>query len=734
MLLLLALLNGVASQQAPCPQWGSDPLLATPTPFPPPPNSGIGSKEDILSSQARASTPFAPTPAPAAVKAAEAYATSLTVFNTTDCLAAQLQYQYSLSIQPSLAPLLDVFFALQLDRQCGATPPTPPTSSSISTNPLEAPRSSAGLTAEERAAMCKGGEFHVYPSLAATIHTTVHSIRQQRRTLEGRGAAVTTACVVLHAGVHYLGGATVELTEEDSNLVFTSVAEESDPVWVSGGVPLIGGDIPPWVPYDVSPDGATNIWKTTLPASIPIRVMPALNTLAPHTRLTNSQFPNYNPETETKEVEGPWGGGGAVSEWVKPALFPRPTVFWKYLGALKNDSTNDCYNHFSTGSGGACALWKGKGSEQNYYCGNSSDGGWVEVDANMEKLGLLGIPIAMVWNSTFVPNLDTWVLPPLIDPTEWAMEGAGPVLTVWQGSPGGGGGWYNNRFTIISHDPITKTLNLSADGVWPSGGWQGGRNWHTLDAPQGGHAGPLIGGNWHINGVFSELDFPGEYYFNFTTRDLFFFFNVSLTGDAPGSPPPPTLELIVPSLEVFFNLTGTSPLSPVHNVSFLGLGFRDQRPAMMDPWLIPSGGDWGLRRAGAVHLESTTGVTVSQCAFVRTDGNAIMVSGYNRNTTIEDSAFKWLGMTAIALLGDCDQDDCTAGFQPWGTVVSGNVFSELGIVEKQSSALFLAKAAFTRFENSLAFNGPRAMINFNDLMGGHNITSSSIFNTCRESG
>ena len=201
-----------------------------------------------------------------------------------------------------------------------------------------------------------------------------------------------------------------------------------------------------------------------------------------------------------------------------------------------------------------------------------------------------------------------------------------------------------------------------------------------------------------------------------------------------GPPPPPSLELIAPTLEVFFNLTGSSPTTPIHNVAFRGLGFRDQRPAMLDPWLIPSGGDWGLRRAGALHLESTIGVTVSQSAFVRTDANAIMVSGYNRNTTITNSTFKWLGMTAIALLGDCDQDDCTAGYQPWGTVVSGNVFSELGIVEKQSSALFLAKTALTRFENSLAFNGPRAMLNFNDLMGGHNITASSFFNTCRESG
>lgn len=354
----------------------------------------------------------------------------------------------------------------------------------------------------------------------------------------------------------------------------------------------------------------------------------------------------------------------------------------------------------------------------------------------MEQLGLLLFPLAMIWNSTFVPNLDAWRLPPLIDPSGWAQEGNGPVLTVWQGAPGGGGEWYNNRFAIISHDPATRTLNLSADGVWPAGGWQGGRTWHTLDAPSGGNKGPLIGGSWHVNGVFEELDWPGEYYYNASTRQLFFFFNVSLTSPPlpPGSPPPPSLVLIAPQLEVFFNLTGSSA-APVSDVQFVGLGFRDQRPAMLDPWVVPSGGDWALRRAGALHLEGTVRTNVSGVSFFRTDANAIMVSGFNRNATVEHSAFTWLGMSAIALMGDCLQDDCTAAEQPMGTVVAGCIFSELGTIEKQSSAVFLAKAALTRVEGSLMFNGPRAMINFNDAMGGgHNVTGNGIWNTCRESG
>jgi len=86
-------------------------------------------------------------------------------------------------------------------------------------------------------------------------------------------------------------------------------------------------------------------------------------------------------------------------------------------------------------------------------------------------------------------------------------------------------------------------------------------------------------------------------------------------------------------------------------------------------------------------------------------------------------------------MGDCSHDDCTGGAQPWGTVVAGCVVREVGIVEKQSSALFLGKAALTRAEGNVFFNGPRAMVNVNDLVGGgHNFTGNAVWNTCRESG
>lgn len=114
-------------------------------------------------------------------------------------------------------------------------------------------------------------------------------------------------------------------------------------------------------------------------------------------------------------------------------------------------------------------------------------------------------------------------------------------------------------------------------------------------------------------------------------------------------------------------------------------------------------------------------------------------------------------MSAVATFGRTNEDDGTGGEQPWGTVISYNKVHELGAFQLQSSAWFTSKACLTRAEGNVLFNGPRAMININDgeagctrpqfsayshldvtcrigFGGGNNITSNSIFNTCRQSG
>ena len=159
----------------------------------------------------------------------------------------------------------------------------------------------------------------------------------------------------------------------------------------------------------------------------------------------------------------------------------------------------------------------------------------------------------------------------------------------------------------------------------------------------------------------------------------------------------------------------------------------------MAPHGVPSCGDWALQRMGGVFIEGTVGTTVDGCTFERMDGNGVMVSRFNRNVTITNSLFQWIGDTAIAAWGATDEFsangtrgyDGTPGDFPRFTSITHNVVREVGLWEKQSSAYFQAKAMQTTIAFNAFFNGPRAGVNFNDGFGGGNtIANNLMFNWC----
>lgn len=242
-----------------------------------------------------------------------------------------------------------------------------------------------------------------------------------------------------------------------------------------------------------------------------------------------------------------------------------------------------------------------------------------------------------------------------------------------------------------------------------------------------------------------ELDAPGEYHYNATTRTLTLCWNSTATtttaAASVASLPPPPGSLAAPLLRELFNITG-SQATPVVNVSFLNLGFRDTSPSYLQPHGLPSGGDWALARTGALFFEGTEGVRVEGCTFERLDGTALFLSGYSRGAVVAGNAFAWLGESAIALWGWGEGSpvprmgpNLTAGNVPLYTTIEGNVCREIGVWQKQSSCVFQAEAGLSRIARNLMWNGPRAAVNFNeDSIGGSSLVDNVGFNFCRESG
>ena len=373
-----------------------------------------------------------------------------------------------------------------------------------------------------------------------------------------------------------------------------------------------------------------------------------------------------------------------AKSWVAPTLPSKPDKEVNPDMPLRN-TTPHMFQKYQLGIGGPC---KDFDPPAGYWCGSGTQGGGAFT---------YKVPSGMVADKSVLPN----------SPYKNPMGG---VLQVWRP-----GHWASWMFEIGGYDAGKSTFTFS------KGGFQGAR-------------GNNNGDNFYIENVFEELDSPNEYFFDEKTKMLYFYYN------GTGMPPADT-QYVVTNVKTLFNVTGSQD-KPVTGISYRGIGFRDTAYTYMDPHGMPSGGDWALQRAGAIFLEGTENAMIDSCLFERLDGNAVMISGYNRNTTVQKSEFAWIGDTAIASWGytsgagiDGMGPNGTDGNQPRFNRILYNFVHELGIWEKQSSFYFQAKSCQNLLQGNVFFNGPRAGINFNDGFGGaSNLTENILFNTCRESG
>jgi hypothetical protein len=315
------------------------------------------------------------------------------------------------------------------------------------------------------------------------------------------------------------------------------------------------------------------------------------------------------------------------------------------------------------------------------------------------------VPYAMTATAAVLPHL------PYASP-------AGAIVQTWR--PGHWASWMLEVANITYNASGAATFNFA------KGGFQGGR-------------GANEGGEIFVEGVREELDAPDEWHFDAATGELTWFFNAT-----SGTPPP--AAVVATSLQSLVRVVGTAA-APARGITLAGLGFRDTAYSFMEPHGMPSGGDWALRRDAALFLDGTEDVTIDGCVMERLDGNAVMLSGYNRHAAVTRNEFAFTGDTVIASWGRTTSadatlralapglgEDMTGGDFPAFTNASFNWIHELGVFEKQSSAIFQAVTSQNHYEGNVIFNGPRAGINFNDgAGGGSNLTRNIIFNQCRES-
>jgi hypothetical protein len=412
-------------------------------------------------------------------------------------------------------------------------------------------------------------------------------------------------------------------------------------------------------------------------------------------RAVRARYPNV------KSVEQVDGMQIVANGWTKQPF--NKSAFYTFSPAtpLRNDSTDNFFQTFRIGVGGPCA--SRFTPQASYWCSEDppSQGGGP---------GPYSAPVGMTISnaSTSLPHSSTY----------GPLAGVTALIHSWRA-----GRWFSWVFKSESATYDQSSGQTVFDFSVTVGGNQGSR---------GGDSGQ----EFFIENVAEELDAPGEFFYDSTTKMLYLWYN------ATGSTPPPTSNdaIVAPMLTVLINATGTQA-NPVTDVGFLGITFRDAAPNYLGPHGTPSGGDWAVERSAALFFEGTVGALLKGCLFTYLDANAVFFSGFNRGANVTMNEFLSIGETAISQWGYTDGSpvpgmgfDATAGNQPRGTSITYNVVHEVGLYTKQNSAYFQSESFLNVIEGNIFYNGPRAGVNFDDGLGGGSILTRNVLaNFCRES-
>jgi hypothetical protein len=436
--------------------------------------------------------------------------------------------------------------------------------------------------------------------------------------------------------------------------------------------------------------GGKNVWVADVGAQV--KTVPGLQING--MRATRARYPNLPGGIEVSCGYGCMIPGGSAS-WTPPAPPRSPAVFYQDSDPRhdRNDSAG-WFAHYGIGEGGACAVYD---PPVGYWCGQ----------------GIPGDPFRTP--SGVTPNASALPHAPYKDASQ-------AIFNVWRPLR-----WSNWMFEVGDYDAGRNNFTFGY------GGFQGAR-------------GNDQGGDWFVENVFEELDHPGEFFHDEKTGKLYLFHNGT-------GAPPADATVVAPQLKVLVNVSGTQ-WDPVKDLKLAGIAYTATAYTYMDPHAVPSGGDWALERMAAVFLQGTEDALVDGCTFERLDGNGVMISGYSRRATVQNSDFAYLGGNAMAAWGYTNETaadpgrpgvtltnypgagiDGTDGEHPRFTTIRGNLAREVGLYEKQSSFFVQAKTAETSIVGNVFFNGPRAGINANDgFGGGDEISHNLVFSTCRESG
>jgi hypothetical protein len=281
--------------------------------------------------------------------------------------------------------------------------------------------------------------------------------------------------------------------------------------------------------------------------------------------------------------------------------------------------------------------------------------------------------------------------------------------------------WGDFHYRILGKDDEGK-LRLE-------GGWQNNRRMGMHDEYR------------FVEGIFEELDAPGEWYLNRKTRTLYYY-------------PRPGMDLANCVVEGP-RVSSLLEFQGAHGIKLRGFTFRHTLRTFManrEPLLRS---DWTIYRGGAVHFKGSSDCVLEDCTLESLGGNAIFVDGKNRRLGIRGCRIENIGANGICFVGDpsavrsplfeYNERQSYQGIDkapgpkseeyPSDCLVEDCLIDRTGAVEKQTAGIEISMSRRITVRHCSIYQVPRAGINIGDgCWGGHLIEGCDVFDTVLETG
>ncbi|WP_405702934.1 right-handed parallel beta-helix repeat-containing protein [Streptomyces sp. NBC_01383] len=283
--------------------------------------------------------------------------------------------------------------------------------------------------------------------------------------------------------------------------------------------------------------------------------------------------------------------------------------------------------------------------------------------------------------------------------------------------------WGGNDYTITGRDGSGLTLK-----------WVGDNN----------RGGDVDTAHVVAEGVFEELDAPGEWFYD---KDAGKLYVIPSAGTDLSKSTVDTAEL-----DELVRVEGASASRPVHDLTFDGFTYTATHRTLFDtPYEPLQLGDWAVARAGAVHIKNARNITVSRSSFAQVGGNGVFIDGYNKGDAVTGNSFTGSGASDVQVVGSTQAvrnpstwahmvdppTDLAPGPRtddyPRDIDVSHNSMADMGRFEKQSAGVNISMSSRVTVAHNTVHGSPRSCVNVNDgTWGGHRIQDNDIFDCVKE--